>query len=217
MADISVLQPRATQGSAIQDADGFTVFVFDATISEQHSDDANITEHPVEKGIDVTDHVQLKPSSLVLTGVITATPIDPESLALDAAGLIESGRVAKLYDVLRALHAAKTPVTVITGIRTYENVLLKSIKVPRKGGGRQDIRPTLEFKQVRFVNSVSVPVPAAIVSALKRSGGSSKGKLGKQGASTASASVAAQVAMLKAQLTSTLGSQSVLATLFGGA
>lgn len=49
--------------------------VVDASVNEVHSLPATVTEHPVEQGADVTDHVRLQPLSLTIQGLITNNPI----------------------------------------------------------------------------------------------------------------------------------------------
>jgi len=215
MAVIGVLQPRATRGSSIVDDLGSTVFFFHATIGESHEDDADITFHPVEEGSDVTDHVQLKPFRLTLTGIVTATPLDPESLALDAAGLVEGNRVGDAYQALKDIHASRSVVTVVTGLRSYDNMLLKSITVPR-GTPRQSIRPSLVFVQLRFADSLTVPIPAEILAATVRNKGQSKGNVGKQATTPSTAQETAKGKDALGQLKDVLGKESVAVALFGG-
>lgn len=49
---------------------------FDCTPSEEHNQAAEVTEHPVEVGVDIADHVRPRLMQLNLTGVITNTPVN---------------------------------------------------------------------------------------------------------------------------------------------
>jgi hypothetical protein len=49
---------------------------FDAVISEEHASSAEATEHPVEEGIAITDHVKPNPARLSLQAVVTNTPLN---------------------------------------------------------------------------------------------------------------------------------------------
>lgn len=56
------------------------VILFDATLSEEHRAEAEITEHPVERGANVSDHIRPKLERLRLDVHVTNTPIrDPRS------------------------------------------------------------------------------------------------------------------------------------------
>lgn len=50
---------------------------FDAVMTEQHEFTAEITEHAVEKGANITDHVRKNLDRLVLEVLVTNTPIVP--------------------------------------------------------------------------------------------------------------------------------------------
>lgn len=71
------------------------VIEFDATLSEQHTSSAQVTEHPVETGANITDHVRPMLDKVQLEGFITNTPIN--SLAEEAvrnAGLQPLGAIS---------------------------------------------------------------------------------------------------------------------------
>lgn len=70
------------------------VFVidFDATITETHSQAATATEHPVEVGANVSDHVRAQLAKISLEGFVTNTPIN--AAAVDNAFLVlDGGRI----------------------------------------------------------------------------------------------------------------------------
>jgi hypothetical protein len=48
---------------------------FDAAISETHTESGTSTEHPVEKGTDISDHFRVNPKSFSMEGLITNHPI----------------------------------------------------------------------------------------------------------------------------------------------
>jgi len=51
------------------------VIDFDATLSEQHTVSVSATQHPIENGSTLTDHVRPNPDALTLDFFITNTPI----------------------------------------------------------------------------------------------------------------------------------------------
>jgi hypothetical protein len=64
----------------------FTV-EFDATLREIHTAGAQATTHPVEKGSDIADHVQINQPKLTIEAVVTNAPIKtPASNADGVAG-----------------------------------------------------------------------------------------------------------------------------------
>ena len=59
--------------------------VVDASITETHSLAAEATEHPVEQGADISDHVHVRPIQLSITGLVSNHPIQVP--ASQAAGV----------------------------------------------------------------------------------------------------------------------------------
>lgn len=53
----------------------FQTVVVDITLEEGHSDTADVTDHPVETGSDISDNVKKRPANLTLTVFVTNTPI----------------------------------------------------------------------------------------------------------------------------------------------
>lgn len=73
------------------------VIEFDCTLTEKHESSAKATEHPVEEGANVTDHVRPELDTVSLEGVITNTPLNDVSARFrDSSGRFISP-VAPLY------------------------------------------------------------------------------------------------------------------------
>lgn len=64
--------------------------VFDCVTSEQPMYTADITQHPVESGTEVTDHIQLQNGSLKIVGCISNTPLDLATTIGNLAALGQS-------------------------------------------------------------------------------------------------------------------------------
>ena len=73
--------------------------VFDAILEESPEYSADVTQHPVESGPEVTDHIQLKNPSLRLKGTISNTPLD---LSTTIGNLLSGGLDAITSSQFRA-------------------------------------------------------------------------------------------------------------------
>ena len=180
---VSILQPLATLGSSIVDVNGNTVFSLDATTNESHDNTAEITDFPVEDGSNVTDHVRVKPFQLTVTGIVTNTPTDPESVAVVESLAGEASQetvVQQTYELMLRLLNERSILTVVTGLRTYPNMMLRSVRIVRTGPGVQAIRPQMEFKEIRTADTAFVQVPADVLARSVRSSGASKQDLEQQ-------------------------------------
>lgn len=64
------------------------LIVLDVVTEEEPTYEADVTEHPVEDGPEISDHIQLKNPTLRLKGTISATPLD---LATSIGNLVSTG------------------------------------------------------------------------------------------------------------------------------
>jgi hypothetical protein len=99
-----------------------SVIEFDATLTETHTSSARATEHPVEEGASVTDHVRPELDRVALEGFITNTPINDVS-----ADLFGARRVA----AMKGDH--KTPLTLYSPSSRQSKVAsMKGLPDPAK-------------------------------------------------------------------------------------
>ena len=127
---------RVASGFSIE---GATSFDADLTIDELHERTASVTEHPVEAGSVISDHVIVNPERVRLTGFVTdAGPRDPER-----------GNTQAAFDALDKASEEGKLIQVITGRKTYADMILVSADLPRE---RPDsMRFALEFVKVNLV------------------------------------------------------------------
>lgn len=129
--------------------------IFDAIISEQHSGEVQVTENPVERGIDVTDNIRPKPEQLTLDALVSNAPLDP-SLLGDANN---PKRASEAFRVLRELRDAGTLVTVVTGLRTYDSMVIKRLDVNRDKKTGQALAAKIQLIQILQADTKLVPKP----------------------------------------------------------
>jgi len=72
---------------------------FDAILAEHHSLKATATEHPVEKGVDLTDHIRKNLDELTLEVFVTNAPVHTEDLTKKAGTSRGSNFVSVPLDV----------------------------------------------------------------------------------------------------------------------
>jgi hypothetical protein len=195
---------------------------FDATNVEGHGLSAEVTEHPVEDGPDITDHIRPQQDTFTMTAFVTNHPhhtvdqilaklprqanlvwgaqegsIKPLSIqyttapfvpglsnAINAVGnALASGQgiqgqktfitqtlqfdnqfdnVSEVYEALKALKDDATLVEVVTSIRSYENMIVKDVKMERDSQTGDGARFVIEFKEIRVVTTATVPAPKEV-------------------------------------------------------
>lgn len=95
-----------------------TVFTIDATITEKHKSSAQVTQHPVEQGADISDHVRSKPSELEITGLITDYPIGQTP---------QVGRAASIYRLMENAQANGSQFDITTSTKFYQGMVIESL------------------------------------------------------------------------------------------
>jgi hypothetical protein len=82
-----------------------SVLLVDVTVSDSVSFEAELTSHPVERGLDVTDHILVKPRKIEIEGIASEAPLQLRNAysekglldqAADAVGGV-SGAVAQKF------------------------------------------------------------------------------------------------------------------------
>lgn len=135
-------------------------FLIDVSLSEEHSFESEVTEYPVEKGADITDNIRPKPIQITMEGLVSNTPINPDIIsARDAA----DQSVDDAYATFMKIRDDRETVTIRTSLRTYENMAMKNLVIPRQPGQADSLRFTATFVQVLIVSNtrttrVSTPI-----------------------------------------------------------
>lgn len=144
---------------------GKTLIELDALISATHQDDVEVTDHPVEKGANITDHARRKPPTVTLEGLVSNTPVNrtQQTRTLNLLGGVTivsntdadspagvQGISEETYQKLQALAEDRPLVTVATPRRTHKNMILTSLTAPEDSRTGDALRFTATFKNVRF-------------------------------------------------------------------
>lgn len=145
-------------------------YVIDAALTEEHTLDSEVTSFPVERGIDITDHVRRLPRTVSIEGIVSDSPlglaaiarqviIDDNALPSDVPPSIEA------FAYLRQIYEAAQPVTITTSLGLYENMVMESLSIPRSAATGGALRFNATFREVRIVDvrrsRVRVSVPRA--------------------------------------------------------
>lgn len=133
------------------------------------SPEAVVTEHPVEFGAEVTDHVQQRPLRFSVDTLVTESPLlAPVPGALELAEQFFEQAMGQLLTVT------------IPGKGTYINCVLEAY--PSSITNRRARAFTLRFRQVRIASAVSVAIPARTPAPVAAAGAPTEAPLGQQAA-----------------------------------
>lgn len=130
---------------------GVVEFEADLTVEEGHERSSDITEHPVEIGARITDHVILNPERLRLEGFVTD--------AGSAVFASDPGRTKQAFDTLEAAWESREPLQVVTGYKTYSDMVIVRMDLPRSRPS--SMRFSMELVNIRRVESATAAITAA--------------------------------------------------------
>lgn len=140
---------------------------------------AEVTEHPVETGAAIADHIRPLNGTFSVEGVVTnhpiilpATQMNGVTLAPGTVTLPDGSRatvqrwsaafdrVRACDEVLRGLVEGGVRVTLTTALRTVDSLAVARYRAERNGETGESIKVTLELRKVRLATTARAPVPA---------------------------------------------------------
>lgn len=127
-------------------------------VEEKHRDELVITNHPVQNGANITDHAYKQPSMVSLRyGWSSSGALF--SLDLGAPS------VDDVYDMLLKLQESRQPFDVVTGRRTYTNMLIRSIDLVTDRTTENSIVVDVLLQQIIVVETQAATLkPASLMS-----------------------------------------------------
>lgn len=133
--------------------------VANVVVEETHQDDLEITQHPVEKSADITDHAYKLPARCrVRVGYSPAG----SSQGGAYGDLPDAGDPVPLqtrYEDYLQMQEDRELLEVQTGKRFYENMLIRSIQVVTDADTENALMMSIDLQQVILVETQTVTVP----------------------------------------------------------
>lgn len=179
MTATSVLFP-SVKTSIAKDKTGVGAIVFDATLTEVYRLNSNVTQHPVEDGAQIVDHIQTQPLEIEIVGVISNTPLP--FVTVDTALLrsfITPKRAEDFYDRLIDLQKRGQLVIVATMVDVWEDMAITSVQLDRDPQSANVVQLRVSFREV--IKATALAFAKALAKTSKKN--AEKAKLGAQAAS----------------------------------
>lgn len=114
----------------------------DVIIEEVHTDEIELTQHPVQQGAAITDHKFKKPMQLKMS-VLFGKDTD----------------INDVYKKLLDLQTSDELLTITTGRRTYKNMQIKSLQVTTNKETNSILSVTADLTEVIIVSVTITNVP----------------------------------------------------------
>lgn len=167
-----VYRPRTVQTSLFFRDERFGIgsVSFDLLIDESHSLEFDISDHAVENGSTISDHVQERLRSVQVTGLFTNHPIGDKTSGYvtkeNPDGTVEVNRRPDRVEVdgmeanfnvaleqqlkaLKLLARDRKPVRLVTSLEVYEEMVIESLSFDRGPDDGESIKFTARLREVR--------------------------------------------------------------------
>lgn len=161
------------------------VIEFDAVVIENHRGSAEVTDHPVENGVDFTDHIRRLQDELIISGVVTDTPVVVDA-ANNATAPNTGGdpkeRAVGAYRFLQQTKDQAKLVQIMTKLREYRNMAITVLNVTRDAETSRIIQADISFREIiiAVTEQVEAPIPSPVTAAPARNQKRPQGKRTKQ-------------------------------------
>ena len=132
---------------------------------------SSVTEHPIEGGFVIADHVARQPMKLSLTAIITPTPVSYFRIM----GGSNPDRLGEAASYLEQVHLAGDPITIVLPDGIYDSMVMTSCPLPRNVQDGFCDRLALEFTHVTIVSQKTEEIPE------QNASGDAVGKAGATG------------------------------------
>jgi DNA polymerase III gamma/tau subunit len=135
------------------------VVAFDALITDATDLSVTVTDHPIEDGADVSDHIRDDPDQLRLDIVVSQTPANIPDLVTTTASLDffrQEEAWQRLVDLLKR-HAF---VRVVTSVATWDDMVIQSLSRSRSSTVGQALEATIKVNKVVKVKSSTALAPS---------------------------------------------------------
>ena len=148
------------------------LYQLDGVIKEQHSSRVQLTKHPVEYGVNISDHAIKQPMKVIVDGVVTNSPFAKQLLnrlpgdaviLKNVVDVLQGERARNAYAGLIELQNERKPVRLQTGLLSYENMMLVDVSAPNDI--QDNLRVKLTFEEIFIADGVTTGAIQGVVSA----------------------------------------------------
>lgn len=129
---------------------------FDAVIREDHTSSLKITSHPVQDGANITDHSIVEPKVLVME-ILMSDALDSLMVGQFSG---DNTKSVNAYRMLLDIQESRLPVSVLTRLALYDNMLIENISAPDDSKSLYGLRCTVTLKEIFVVNVAKTKVSA---------------------------------------------------------
>lgn len=132
-------------------------YFFDGFINVNHARELKITENPVETGASVVDHAYVMPSTVTMQ--ISMSDVHQSYYKGQFTG--GYSRSVNAWNVLKQIQSDRIPVSVLTRLGIYENMLIQSLSAEDDYKTYRALKATVVLKEIPVARVRTVKLSSA--------------------------------------------------------
>lgn len=133
---------------------GTQVYDLDATLDFNINRSANVSQHPVESGVFISDHVSLNNTKISVRGVISNNVIGKASPAINSIDILDAtvpeNRVKYAHDILNNIFRSRQFIDVSSELEYIPNCIITSLNLPRRADLGGVFEFSMELEQIQI-------------------------------------------------------------------
>lgn len=139
---------------------------FNLFISEDHELNFRVSEHPLQDGSTVTDHVHREPYKVTVEGMFTNHPLKKfeetnevkfkDEYATSEVKSTLSNTALANFEKVKELAKKREPVRLVCSLEVYPKMIVTSIKSTRDSKSGSSIRFTMTLQEIKTVSLKTV-------------------------------------------------------------
>lgn len=139
---------------------------FNLFISEDHELNFRVSEHPLQDGSTVTDHVHREPYKVTVEGMFTNHPLKKleevdefkfkDEYATSEVKSTLSNTALANFEKVKELAKKREPVRLVCSLEVYPKMIVTSIKAQRDSKSGSSIRFTMTLQEIKTVSLKTV-------------------------------------------------------------
>lgn len=155
------------EGFGVDSADKTGSIRFDLLVDESHTLEFEASDHPIENGAVITDHVTQKLRTCTVTGMFTNFPDRNEfgestdgytGVQVSDGTPVKDNRARDMFIALENLAMQRKPVRLVTALHVYPEMIITSLPVKFGADDGESIKFTMtlrEFKVAELKKTVT--------------------------------------------------------------
>ncbi len=144
-----------------------TAYIFDAVLKTDHLSTLRTTDHPIQSGANITDHSYVLPEKVAIE-IGMSDVMDSYTVGQWKQ---YSTKSISAYQKLKELQYSRKPLTLVTRLNIYENMILEYINTPDDNKTVEGLRCSAAFRQIMTAQIRVVKVSSRPHTTGKTSGG----------------------------------------------